>query len=101
MRTRKKTTSSTSAEVEDVEEVEVEALPKTGWYKHFEGGLYALRVVVRHHDTDERWALYVPAAGAHRGDPPIRPLGEWTAEVEWPDGETRPRFVHLDEAPDV
>lgn len=61
------------------------ALPRTGLYRHYKGGLYTLICVGRHSETEEWLVTYRSQA---RGDYWVRPLAMWSELI---DGE--PRFA--------
>ena len=65
---------------------------QTGLYRHFKGGRYYLLTVGQHTETQEPMVVYCSAADTTKWW--IRPLGMWSEEVQWPDGEVRPRFVY-------
>lgn len=64
-----------------------------GAYKHFKGGHYFVYGVAYHTETDEPMVVYTPDTDG--GDFWVRPLDMFNEEVEWPDGEMRPRFEKM------
>lgn len=68
-----------------------------GVYRHFKGGLYVALFQAKHSETGEVLVVY-----RHAGDMQmwVRPLAMWEEPTDrWPDGITRPRFIHEHETP--
>ena len=66
------------------------AVPPSGIYEHWKGGLYRLLLVARDEATGEPVVIYVSVSGGG-GECWVRPLASWLDEVETPAGR-RPRF---------
>ena len=60
-------------------------------YRHFKGALYVCVAIAQHTETEE--VLVVYKREDKSGRVWARPLSMWDEEVEWPDGERRPRFA--------
>ncbi len=61
-----------------------------GVYRHFKGGRYYAQKLALHSETED---LHVVYHSVETGKVFVRPLALWVEEVEWPDGQRRPRFV--------
>lgn len=62
---------------------------KTGKYRHYKGGEYAVQGVARHSESEELLVVYTPLYG--EGGLWVRPLDMFLEQVQH-DGELRPRF---------
>lgn len=66
---------------------------KTGKYRHFKGGEYAVHGVAQHSETGELMVVYSPLYGEQGLW--VRPLAMFQQTVE-KDGETLPRFQFVE-----
>lgn len=71
---------------------------RPGVYRHYRGGLYVVLGVARNDDTKELVVVYRSRQSYDDGLLRIRPVAEWNAFVDNPDGGRPPitRFVRLD-----
>ncbi|MEZ5502375.1 MAG: DUF1653 domain-containing protein [Halioglobus sp.] len=70
--------------------------PRTGRYRHYKGGEYAVQGVATHSETGERLVVYTPLYGD--GGLWVRPLSMFVETVTV-GGVRQPRFRYL--GPDV
>jgi hypothetical protein len=68
----------------------------TGLYSHYKGGTYQVLGVGQHSESGEQLVIYVSLDPTKHG-PRLRarPLKMWDERVQWPDGSTKPRFIHI------
>lgn len=69
---------------------------KTGVYLHYKGGFYQCLGIGEHTETGERLVVYISLSSEMPG-PRIRcrPEVMFIEEVQWPSGETKPRFLWI------
>lgn len=70
-----------------------------GVFRHYRGGLYRVIIIAETHDHNgDKDVVYVSLTTGKVVTLPLekdsRGQDSWTDSVLWPDGETRPRFLH-------
>lgn len=71
---------------------------QSGLYRHYKGGVYQLIGLAAHSETGEALVVYVSLDASLPGfRMRVRPRSLWDDDVEWPDGNTRPRFIFIGE----
>jgi hypothetical protein len=62
---------------------------QVGRYQHFKGKFYLVTMLARCSETEQTLVIYFDGSGQGW----VRPFAMFTEEVDWPDGQRRPRFV--------
>ena len=69
-----------------------------GRYRHYKGGEYVVRGIVKHSETVEELVLYETLYDNPRGKLWVRPIAMWNEWVEAPEWDYKgPRFVLMEE----
>ncbi len=72
---------------------------QAGVYKHYKGGLNLVLGVARHSETEEKLVAYIPLSVMNKPRITVRPYRMFFETVTI-DGQNKPRFTYIGEAPD-
>lgn len=64
-----------------------------GIYKHYKGAYYHVLGITTVHDTEQRLVIYTSTQAETAGVLLSREYDDFVAQVPWPDGVTRDRFM--------
>lgn len=66
-----------------------------GIYQHYKGGTYRIIGVAKNSNNLEEFVVYEALYNNPESKLWVRPLKEFTEEILWPDGTTKPRYNFL------